>query len=116
MIRKDNHYDKAQAESLFSRFKVESLDGGLFYGFEDALSRTLNILANITIRYVDILRLAILARWVLRSVLGSSKSKCGYFKSTAKTSCFRLNCQRYINGVVSSLPLTKSSKILGSGL
>lgn len=36
MTRKDNHYDNAQAESLFSRFKAELLDGGLFYGLADA--------------------------------------------------------------------------------
>ena len=36
MTRKDNHYDNAQAESLFSRFKAELLDGGVFYGLEDA--------------------------------------------------------------------------------
>ena len=40
MTRKDNHYDNAQAESLFSRFKAELLDGGIFYGLEDARSRT----------------------------------------------------------------------------
>ena len=33
---KDNHYDNAQAESLFSRFKAELLDGDIFYGLEDA--------------------------------------------------------------------------------
>lgn len=36
MTRKDNHYDNAHAESLFSRFKAELLDGGVFYGLEDA--------------------------------------------------------------------------------
>lgn len=36
MTRKDNHYDNAQAESLFSRFKAELLDGDIFYGLEDA--------------------------------------------------------------------------------
>ena len=41
MTRKDNHYDNAQAESLFSRFKAELLDGGLFYGLEDAYYRSL---------------------------------------------------------------------------
>ncbi len=40
MTRKDNHYDNAQAESLFSRFKAELLDGGLFYGLEDARLQT----------------------------------------------------------------------------
>lgn len=40
MTRKDNHYDNAHAESLFSRFKAELLDGGVFYGFEDAYYRT----------------------------------------------------------------------------
>lgn len=40
MTRKDNHYDNAHAESLFSRFKAELLDGGTFYGLEDALNRS----------------------------------------------------------------------------
>lgn len=40
MARKDNHYDNAFAESLFSRFKAELLDGGVFYGLEDARYRT----------------------------------------------------------------------------
>lgn len=40
MTRKDNHYDNATAESLFSRFKAELLDGGIFYGLEDAYYRT----------------------------------------------------------------------------
>lgn len=39
MTRKNNHYDNAQAESLFSRFKAELLDGGVFYGLEDAQIR-----------------------------------------------------------------------------
>lgn len=41
MTRKDNHYDNAQAESLFSRFKAELLDGGVFYGLKDAYYRSL---------------------------------------------------------------------------
>lgn len=40
MTRKDNHYDNAQAESLFSRFKAELLDGGVFYGLQDAYLRS----------------------------------------------------------------------------
>ncbi len=36
MSRKDNHYDNAMAESLFSRFKAELLDKGAFESFEDA--------------------------------------------------------------------------------
>lgn len=40
MTRKDNHYDNAQAESLFSRFKAELLDDGVFYGLKDAYYRT----------------------------------------------------------------------------
>ena len=40
MTRKDNHYDNAHAESLFSRFKAELLDGDIFYGFDDAYART----------------------------------------------------------------------------
>lgn len=40
MTRKDNHYDNAQAESLFSRFKAELLDGDIFYGLADARIRT----------------------------------------------------------------------------
>lgn len=36
MARKDNHYDNAQAESLFSRFKAELLEKGAFSSFEDA--------------------------------------------------------------------------------
>ena len=39
MTRKDNHYDNAFAESLFSRFKAELLDGDVFYGLEDARSK-----------------------------------------------------------------------------
>lgn len=40
MTRKDNHYDNSHAESLFSRFKAELLNGDIFYGFDDAYSRT----------------------------------------------------------------------------
>lgn len=40
MTRKDNHYDNAQAESLFSRFKAELLDGGVFYGLKNAYYRS----------------------------------------------------------------------------
>jgi len=40
MTRKDNHYDNAFIESLFSRFKAEELDGGVFYGYDDAYYRT----------------------------------------------------------------------------
>lgn len=36
MTRKDNHYDNAFAESLFSRFKAELLDGGCFTGLKSA--------------------------------------------------------------------------------
>jgi transposase InsO family protein len=36
MTRNENHYDNAFAESLFSRFKAELLNGGKFYGLEDA--------------------------------------------------------------------------------
>ena len=40
MTRKDDHYDNAFIESLFSRFKAELLDGGVFYGLQDARMRT----------------------------------------------------------------------------
>ncbi len=36
MTRKDNHYDNAMAESLFSRFKAELLQKGAFANFEEA--------------------------------------------------------------------------------
>lgn len=36
MTRKDNHYDNAHAESLFSRFKAELMQQGLFDSLEDA--------------------------------------------------------------------------------
>jgi putative transposase len=36
MTRKNNHYDNAMAESLWSRFKAELLDKGTFECFEDA--------------------------------------------------------------------------------
>ena len=36
MTRKDNHYDNAFSESLFSRFKAELLDGGVFQDLYDA--------------------------------------------------------------------------------
>ena len=39
MTRKDNHYDNAHTESLFSRFKAGLLNGGTFYGSGDARSR-----------------------------------------------------------------------------
>ena len=39
MTRKDNHYDNAHAESLFSRFKAELLNGDVFHGLEDAQSK-----------------------------------------------------------------------------
>ena len=37
MTRKENHYDNATAESLFSRFKTEVLEGGKFLNIEDAM-------------------------------------------------------------------------------
>lgn len=40
MTRKDDHYDNAFAESLFSRFKAELLNGDVFYGLHDAQMRT----------------------------------------------------------------------------
>lgn len=40
MTRKDNHYDNAHAESLFSRFKAELLDGAVFNDWKDAYDRT----------------------------------------------------------------------------
>jgi len=40
MTRRDNHYDNAHAESLFSRLKAELLDGDIFHGLEDAYYRT----------------------------------------------------------------------------
>jgi transposase InsO family protein len=36
MTRRDNHYDNAMAESLFSRFKAELIGKGVFESFEDA--------------------------------------------------------------------------------
>ena len=36
MTRKDNHYDNAFAESLFSRLKAELLDGGMFLNLQEA--------------------------------------------------------------------------------
>ena len=36
MTRKNNHYDNAFAESLFSRFKAEVLEKGIFLSLEDA--------------------------------------------------------------------------------
>jgi putative transposase len=36
MTRRDNHYDNAMAESLFSRFKAELIGKGVFKCFEDA--------------------------------------------------------------------------------
>lgn len=39
MTRKDNHYDNAHVESLFSRFKAEVLDQGIFQGLENARFR-----------------------------------------------------------------------------
>ena len=36
MTRKDNHYDNAFAESLFSRFKAELVQQGTFNAFDDA--------------------------------------------------------------------------------
>ena len=36
MTRKDNHYDNAMAESLFSRFKAELMDKGAFLTHKDA--------------------------------------------------------------------------------
>jgi len=37
MTRKENHYDNSFAESLFSRYKAELLDGGKFLNLEDAI-------------------------------------------------------------------------------
>ncbi|MEM1324110.1 MAG: IS3 family transposase [Bacteroidota bacterium] len=40
MTRRDNHYDNAQAESFYSRFKAELLEGGIFQNVEDARLET----------------------------------------------------------------------------
>ena len=40
MTRKNNHYDNAMAESLWSRFKAELLQKGVFDTFEDAYTET----------------------------------------------------------------------------
>ena len=40
MTRKNDHYDNAFVESLFSRFKAELLDGGVFSGLMDAQAKT----------------------------------------------------------------------------
>ena len=40
MTRKDNYYDNAFSESLFSRFKAELLQGGVFNDLYDARIRT----------------------------------------------------------------------------
>ncbi len=40
MTRKNDHYDNAHIESLFSRFKAEVLDEGIFQGLENARFRT----------------------------------------------------------------------------
>lgn len=39
MTRKNDHYDNAHIESLFSRFKAEVLDEGIFQGLENARFR-----------------------------------------------------------------------------
>lgn len=36
MTRRNNHYDNASAESLFSRIKAELLEGGIFLSIEEA--------------------------------------------------------------------------------
>ena len=36
MTRKNNHYDNAMGESLFSRFKAELMQKGTFLNFDDA--------------------------------------------------------------------------------
>lgn len=59
MTRKDNHYDNAFAESLFSRFKAEVLNEGIFLGLENAQKDVLNILKLTIIRFVSILQLTI---------------------------------------------------------
>lgn len=40
MTRKDNHYDNAYAESVFSRFKTELMVDGVFAGLKDAQLQT----------------------------------------------------------------------------
>jgi len=40
MTRKNDHYDNAHIESLFSRFKTEVLDQGLFTGIDNATFRS----------------------------------------------------------------------------
>jgi putative transposase len=44
MTRRDNHYDNAQAESLFSRFKAELLEDGVFLDVEDAKQESFDYL------------------------------------------------------------------------
>lgn len=44
MTRKDNHYDNAHIESLFSRYKTEVLEEGIFKNLEDARLRTFDFI------------------------------------------------------------------------
>ena len=46
MTRKDNHYDNAHCESLFSRFKAELIDGENFKGLEDAQLQVFEYIAG----------------------------------------------------------------------
>lgn len=52
MTRKDNHDDNAHAESLFSRVKAELLDGGVFFGLQDAYWRSFEYIES----YYNLLR------------------------------------------------------------
>lgn len=44
MSRRGNCYDNAQAESFFSRFKAELVEGGIFESVEDARSETFSFI------------------------------------------------------------------------
>lgn len=66
MSRKSDSYDNAFAESLFSRFKAELLQGGTFLEAEDAQQRYSNTLKCTTTPFVVIRLWAIKVRYNLK--------------------------------------------------
>lgn len=86
MTRRDNHYDNAFAESLFSRFKAELLDGGTFHGLEDARLRTFEFIDgyyNTVRRHSSIGNISPL-EFEKRFWAKSPRAGEGHLKSTAK--------------------------------
>lgn len=67
MSGKGNCYDNAQAESFFSRFKAELVEGGVFSSVEEVRSEVFSYIEGYTIGLDCVRASDTKARWSLKS-------------------------------------------------